>query len=148
MKLSSRTTLSTRSVELRKLGSSSLIHACASVGSFGSVVVSEIWFFACVIGLKASFSLLNRITIAAAINHEYNIRSSILSLAASIASAHSGRYPTGMSRRMNLAEYTLIDCATGLSSGQFELLDQARQRAEVGTIAKWEIINSVGKLVA
>ena len=49
---------------------------------------------------------------------------------------------------MNIAEYTLIDCATGLSSGQFELLDQARQRAEVGTIAKWEIINSVGKLVA
>ena len=49
---------------------------------------------------------------------------------------------------MNIAEYTLIDCATGLSYGPFELVDRARHRAEVGNIAKWEIINRDGKLVA
>jgi hypothetical protein len=27
---------------------------------------------------------------------------------------------------MNIAEYTLIDCATGLSYGPFELVDWAR----------------------
>ena len=51
-------------------------------------------------------------------------------------------------RRMNIAEYTLIDCATGLSHGSFELLDIARHRAEIGNIASWEIINRDGKLVA
>jgi hypothetical protein len=49
---------------------------------------------------------------------------------------------------MNIAEYTLIDCATGLSHGPFELVDQARHRAEVGNIAKWKIINRDGELVA
>jgi hypothetical protein len=49
---------------------------------------------------------------------------------------------------MKLAAYTLIDCATGLSYGPFELLDQARDRAEVESIAKWEILNRDGKLVA
>ena len=49
---------------------------------------------------------------------------------------------------MNKAKYTLIDCATDLSYGPFELLDRARYRAEVGNIAKWEIINRHGKLVA
>ena len=49
---------------------------------------------------------------------------------------------------MNIAEYTLIDCATGLSHGPFELVDRARQCAEVDNIAKWEIINRDGKLVA
>ena len=49
---------------------------------------------------------------------------------------------------MNIAEYTLIDCATGLSYGPFELVDQARHRAEVGNIANWEIINRDDKLVA
>ena len=50
---------------------------------------------------------------------------------------------------MNIAaEYTLIDCATDLSYGPFELLDRARHCAEIGNIAKWEIINRAGKLVA
>lgn len=49
---------------------------------------------------------------------------------------------------MNIAEYTLIDCATDLSHGPFELVDRARHRAEIGNIAKWEIINRDGKLVA
>ena len=49
---------------------------------------------------------------------------------------------------MNLAEYTVIDCATGLPYGPFELADQARHRAELGDIAKWEIIHRGGKLVA
>jgi hypothetical protein len=53
-----------------------------------------------------------------------------------------------VSRRMNIAEYTLIDCATGLSSGPFELVDRARHRAEIDNIAKWEIINCDSKLVA
>ena len=49
---------------------------------------------------------------------------------------------------MNTAEYTVIDCATWLPHGPFELVDQARHRAEVSNIAKWEIINRGGKLVA
>src|SRR5262245_29421303 len=49
---------------------------------------------------------------------------------------------------MNFAEYTLIDCATGLSYGPFELVDQARHRGEIGNIAKWEIINRDGNLIA
>ena len=49
---------------------------------------------------------------------------------------------------MKIAEHTLIDCAIGLSFGPFELLDRACHRAEVGNIAKWEIINRDGKLVA
>jgi hypothetical protein len=49
---------------------------------------------------------------------------------------------------MNMAKYTLIDCATDLSYGPFELVDRARCRAEVDNIAKWEIINRDGKLVA
>jgi hypothetical protein len=49
---------------------------------------------------------------------------------------------------MNITEYTLIDCATGLSYGPFELVDQARHRAEVDNIAKWEIINRDDELVA
>ena len=46
------------------------------------------------------------------------------------------------------ADYILIDCATGLSYGPFELVDRARHRAEAVNIAKWEIINRAGKLVA
>ena len=53
-----------------------------------------------------------------------------------------------MSRRLNIAEYILIDCATGLSYGPFELLDRACHRAEVGNIAKWEVIDCDDKLVA
>jgi hypothetical protein len=49
---------------------------------------------------------------------------------------------------MKLRGYTLIDCATGLSYGGFELPDQARDRAEVESIAKWEILNRDGNLVA
>ena len=48
---------------------------------------------------------------------------------------------------MNMAKYTLIDCATDLSYGPFEL-DRAYHHAEIGNIAKWEIINRAGKLVA
>ena len=32
---------------------------------------------------------------------------------------------------MNIAEYTLIDCATGLSYGPFELVDRACHREDV-----------------
>ena len=46
------------------------------------------------------------------------------------------------------ADYILIDCATDLSYGPFELLDRARHCAEIGNIKKWEIINRAGKLVA
>jgi hypothetical protein len=53
-----------------------------------------------------------------------------------------------VSRRTNIAEYTLIDCATGLSYGPSELVDRARHRAETGNIAKREIINRDVKLVA
>src|SRR5262245_32506590 len=49
---------------------------------------------------------------------------------------------------MNIAEYRLIDCATGLSYGTFDLVDRARHRAEIGNFAKWEILNRDGKLVA
>jgi hypothetical protein len=46
-----------------------------------------------------------------------------------------------------MEEYTLINCATGLSYGPFERVDRARQRAEADNLAKWEIINRDGKLV-
>jgi hypothetical protein len=49
---------------------------------------------------------------------------------------------------MNIVEYILIDCATGLSYGPFELVDQARHRAKVSNVAKLEIVNRDGELVA
>ena len=42
-------------------------------------------------------------------------------------------------------EYALIDCATSLIYGPYEIFLQARERAE--DFARWEIINRVGNLV-
>lgn len=43
------------------------------------------------------------------------------------------------------SEYTLIDCATGLSYGPYERCRQARERAE--GFERWEIVNRAGDLV-
>jgi hypothetical protein len=50
-----------------------------------------------------------------------------------------------MVTKLNILEYTLIDCSTRLIYGPYENFVQARGRAE--DFERWEIINCEGNLV-
>jgi hypothetical protein len=46
---------------------------------------------------------------------------------------------------VNIAEYILIDCATGLVHGPYETCEQARGKAN--DFPAWEIVDSKGALI-